>query len=305
MNLPIVSILMTAYNRERFIGEAIESVLLSDFPDFELIITDDKSEDSTLEIALSYAAIDPRIRVIENKQNLGDYPNRNHAAKYALGKYLKFVDSDDLLYKSGLKYCVSCMERFPESSWAIIFPNEIATEYLLEPREAIFSHFFKEPFLKAGPGQTILNRTFFDNVGKYPIKYGPANDMYFNLKAASIANTLVMKDDFLFYRRHGNQQQSDQFSYLYNYNKYLKDALDELDLPLYLNEKKWLTLKRKRRFAVNITKYFLEKRDANKTKEAIQRADFSLKDFLQGIFHYSPKPQIISNKKHFPSELGG
>ena len=94
-DMPLVSILMTSYNREKYIHEAIESVLASTYKNFELIIVDDGSTDSTLQIAYAYAKKNERIRVYNNEKNLGDYPNRNKAASYASGEYMMFVDSDE------------------------------------------------------------------------------------------------------------------------------------------------------------------------------------------------------------------
>jgi glycosyltransferase involved in cell wall biosynthesis len=286
----MVSILMTAFNREKLITEAIESVLASSYTDFELIIVDDGSSDDTATIAKKYQSEDKRVKVYVNEKNLGDYQNRNNAARYATGKYIKYVDSDDQLYPGGLQYCVDCMEQNPEVDWAIIYPKMIDKEFLLTSKAALQLHFFEQPFLKAGPGQTIIKRSFFEKVGRYPVKYGPANDMYFNLKAAASGNTLVLQDKFLFYRRHEEQEQSNQFNYLYNYNKYLKDALEELSLPLTKKEINWLQLKRKRRFAVNIIRYFLSTGNISKTREAIKKADYSWSDFLEGIFHHVSKP---------------
>src|SRR5690348_3619706 len=73
---PIVSVLMTAYNREKYISQAIESVLRSSLTNFELIIVDDVSKDRTVEIARNYAAKDNRVLVFVNEKNLGDYGNR-------------------------------------------------------------------------------------------------------------------------------------------------------------------------------------------------------------------------------------
>ena len=95
---PLVSVLMTAYNREKYIEEAIGSVLASTYTYFELIIVDDCSKDKTVEIAKKYERMDERVKVYINETNLGDYPNRNKAASYASGEYLKYVDSDDLVY---------------------------------------------------------------------------------------------------------------------------------------------------------------------------------------------------------------
>ena len=114
---PLVSVLMTAYNREQYISTAIESVLSSTFKNFELIIVDDGSKDKTVEIAKSYAAMDSRVKVIINEKNLGDYPNRNKAAYYANGKYLKYVDADDYIYPWGLELLIKMMEAFPNAGW--------------------------------------------------------------------------------------------------------------------------------------------------------------------------------------------
>src|SRR5438309_1057271 len=102
MSNPLVSILMTSYNRERYIAEAIESALKSTYTEFELIIVDDGSKDRTVEIARSFESKDKRVKVYVNEHNLGDYPNRNRAAGYATGKYIKYLDADDMIYPWGL-----------------------------------------------------------------------------------------------------------------------------------------------------------------------------------------------------------
>ena len=92
MSQPKVSILTTCYNRALFLGDAITSVLAQTFEDFEYIIVDDGSTDESIEIATHYAKTDQRIKVYENEGNLGDYPNRNRAASYATGEYIKYID---------------------------------------------------------------------------------------------------------------------------------------------------------------------------------------------------------------------
>ena len=80
MNYPLVSVLITSYNREKYIGDAIQSVLDSTYKNFELIIVDDMSTDNSVGIAKSFEKKDNRIKVYINEANLGDYPNRNKAA---------------------------------------------------------------------------------------------------------------------------------------------------------------------------------------------------------------------------------
>jgi glycosyltransferase involved in cell wall biosynthesis len=87
-----ISVIMPAYNEERWIAEAIESILEQTFPDFELIIVDDGSEDSTYKIASSYK--DPRMKVLR-QENMGPAAARNKALTMARGEYIALQDADD------------------------------------------------------------------------------------------------------------------------------------------------------------------------------------------------------------------
>ena len=102
---------MTSYNREKYIAQAIESVLASTYKDFELIIVDDCSKDNTVGIAKKYEELDSRVKVYVNEFNLGDYPNRNKAATYAKGKYIKYIDADDMIYPWGLEIIINSFEK--------------------------------------------------------------------------------------------------------------------------------------------------------------------------------------------------
>ena len=284
--LPLVSVLMTAFNRENFIGEAIKSVLASTYKNYELIIVDDLSTDKTVSIAESYKEKDERVRFYINAKNLGDYPNRNKAAEYAKGIYLLYVDSDDTINEDAIEYCVNSMQNNSEAEFAMIFlKNKISTPILMKPRESIHNHFFKEPFLVMNPGSTFLRKSFFENIGKYPTLYGPANDMYFNLKAAKNGNILLLPYNFLNYRIHEGQEMNNKNSYLINRYLFLKDALNELNFGLTQKEKNWVSNKNRRRFLKNIFKYFKQDFDLKSTYEKLKITGFSFKDFLKAIFH--------------------
>lgn len=284
-DLLLVSILMTAYNREKYIAEAIESVLNSTYTNFELIVVDDCSQDTTISIAQNYASQDSRIRVYQNKSNLGDYANRNHASTFAMGSYIMYVDSDDKIYPFSIEYCLHEMLKDLAVDMGLYYPNEDLHGKDMIGSQSIPYHFFSKPFLTVGPGGTMLKRSFFEKVEKYPIKYGPANDMYFNLKAAVFGKIKFFSKDFLFYRIHEDQEKNNKFSYLYNNYSYMRDALAMLPLPLTGSEKKFLERKNKRRFAVNLVKYYYKTLNFSKTLEASRKAQFSLKDAMEGIFH--------------------
>jgi glycosyltransferase involved in cell wall biosynthesis len=284
MYYPRLSVLMTAYNREKFISEAIESVLNSTFTDFELIILDDCSTDQTHLIANKYCQLDDRVRLIVNDFNLGDYPNRNKAASLAKGEFIMFVDSDDKILEDGFEQCIRIMDSHNNANFGMQF-NKISDSGYFDAKIAVYNHFFIEPFLSIGPGGTIIRRSFFNKIGGYPVLYGPANDMYFNLKAASISGVALISIPFNYYRIHDGQEQNNKFSYLYNNFNYLNDAVRELDLGFSLNQKKWILNKNRRRFLVNIVFFFLKYWDLKRVFIAMRKTGFNFRDFRLAIFH--------------------
>jgi glycosyltransferase involved in cell wall biosynthesis len=285
MNNPLVSVLMTAYNREKYIGEAIESVLLSTYNNFELIIVDDCSRDMTVSIAKKFEATDDRIKVYVNEKNLGDYPNRNKAASYAKGEYIMYLDSDDKTYPDSIEYCVNEMREDSKIDMGMLCRIPELCGKILCPSQSINHHFFSNQILIIGPGGTIIKKSFFDKINQYPEKYGPANDMYFNLKAASVGNIKYLCKEFLFYRIHEGQEANNGLSYLSNNYLYTKDALKELQLPLSKEQLNFLSLKSKRRFVHNIFKFLVESKSISQTYMVIKKCNFTVKDALQGIFH--------------------
>ena len=288
---PLVSVLMTSFNREKYIAEAIESVLASSYKNFELIIVDDASTDRTVEIANKYLQKDNRIRMYINEVNLGQFPNRNRTADYAQGSFIIFVDSDDKILKDGVSQLVNVMVNNPESGFGMKF-KDFDEVVVLDGRDALRRHFFERPFLIHGPGATILRRDFFLGIDKYPVDYGIPGDMFFNLKACCYTSITLIPFEFMFYRVHGDQELSNSYDYLYNNYKYLNEALKLLPLGLNVNELAWLTNKNKRRFSCNIIRFLFTTFNLKKTFKAIRLANFSLKDFAIGVFYFREKPKL-------------
>lgn len=282
---PLVSVLITAYNREKYIAEAIESVLASTYKNFELIIVDDVSCDNTVAIAKSYEKQDDRIKVYVNKKNLRDYANRNKAASYAKGKYIKYVDSDDGIFNWGLQYCVELIEKYPEAGMAIFqVQNNLSEEYLL-PKDALNKHFFETSFLNIGPSGTIINRLAFERNGCFKPDYGPASDMYFNVKMASLFPVVMLKREFFFYRQHEGQEIKNRFSYLlYNY-PYMRDILKLPGLPVAEEKKIRLLTNAKRSFLKDCLKNIISTRKFKPAYEAFNYSQMNLKDVLSGILN--------------------
>ena len=281
---PLLSVLMTAYNRQEFISEAIESVLLSTYEKFELIIVDDCSKDSTVSIIQSLAEKDNRIRFYLNENNLGDYPNRNRAASFARGELLIYVDSDDTIHSDALGYIVDSFTKFPSASYATIYRGgNKSMPSLIGSHEIIEKHFFKESILHFGPGGTVIKKRFFDQIGGFPESYGPANDMYYNIKAASNTSVILIPYDYLNYRIHSGQESNNVYSYLYQGNNYFRDILLLSELPISEVQRKFLLQKSKKRFLVNWMRYFIKTKKIKKSIDLFKLANFGVKDFFEGL----------------------
>ena len=202
---PLVSILTTVYNRERYIAACIESVLAQTLEDFELIIVDDCSTDNSHAVAERYRS-DPRVRLCRNDTNLGDYPNRNRAASLARGKYLKYVDGDDLIYPHCLELMVEGMETYPEAGYGI--SKEIVgvmAPAILSPRDAYRSHFFDTGLFSVGPLDAIIRRDAFKSIGGFsPARH--TSDTDFFLRIGARFPGVMLAPGLVWWRHHDGQE---------------------------------------------------------------------------------------------------
>ena len=110
--MPLVSIIMPSYNSEKFLSCAIDSVRAQTFKNWELIVCDDSSTDKSVLIAREYEALDQRITLIENSYSKGAPGARNSALDLAAGRYIAFLDSDDVWYIDKLEQQISFMKKY-------------------------------------------------------------------------------------------------------------------------------------------------------------------------------------------------
>jgi len=197
---------MTAYNREAFIADAIESVLAQTFTDFELIIVDDVSSDRTVEIARQFAARDPRIRVVVNERNLGDYPNRNRAAELATGEFIKYHDSDDVMYPHCLAVMIGMLAAYPEATVALSVDWPCSPlPMLMTPRLCYEREFLGNGmFFGSRPASTLFRRDRFAELGYFEL-VGPHSDMALWLRLCKTENVLLVPCGLYWWRIHPGQ----------------------------------------------------------------------------------------------------
>ena len=103
MKKKLVSIITASYNAEQFIAETIESVQAQTYQNWEMLITDDCSKDNTCQIIEKISQKDSRVKLFKLKKNLGPAVARNNSIKEARGKYLAFLDADDIWFDFHLK----------------------------------------------------------------------------------------------------------------------------------------------------------------------------------------------------------
>jgi glycosyltransferase involved in cell wall biosynthesis len=109
-----VSVIIPAYRAEKYLAEAIESILAQSFQKFELIIVDDGSNDRTNEIISYYVARDSRVIALKNHINLGIAATRNHGLKKATGEYIAWQDADDISMPDRLQLQVDFLDHYPD-----------------------------------------------------------------------------------------------------------------------------------------------------------------------------------------------
>jgi glycosyltransferase involved in cell wall biosynthesis len=235
----MVSVLMTAFNREQYISSAIESVLNSSYRDFELIVVDDCSNDSTVEIAKSFEANDKRVKVYINEQNLGDYPNRNKAASYASRKYIKYLDSDDMMYSHCLQVMVASMEAYPESGFGLSAIGDANHPYphCVSSHDAYMEHFYGFGHFDRAPGSSIIKKTAFDYLGGFSGKRMVGdNELWFAL--SRYCQLVKLPRDLVWDRVHVGQESKSEYAKEYAQLRkiIIKEALGHVDCPLSKTE---------------------------------------------------------------------
>lgn len=207
---PLVTVAMVTYNSEKYIRIAIDSVLASTYTNFELIISDDCSTDSTWEIIQSYN--DSRIVATKNETNLREYGNRERCIHLAKGKYFIFIDGDDMIYPWGIQFAINEIERFPEAGMALAMQwrSYIFYPYLLTPRENMLFTYFGKSFLDTSFAQSFFNTKILKSAIPFPEGI-IAGDGYIK-KKISIANSVLLINGPIAWWRQTPGQASEQLS---------------------------------------------------------------------------------------------
>lgn len=188
MKKPLVSVIIPVYNGEKYLKEAIESVLNQTFQDFELIIVDDCSTDGSYKIIDAFAQKYPKkIKVIKHSKNKGcPAASRNTGIKHAKGRYIAFLDQDDIWRSDKLEKQIKVIEQSPDIGLvvtnALVYDNS-AKKYLGRNWKTIkkFSvmdktqRLLKKNFILTG-SMALVRKDFFDRYGLLDENFKIADD---------------------------------------------------------------------------------------------------------------------------------
>jgi glycosyltransferase involved in cell wall biosynthesis len=292
MIAPTVSVLVTVYNREQFLETTLRSILASTFKDFELIVVDDASSDNSLSIAGRIAEKDKRVIVHRNDANLGDYGNRAKAASLARGTYIKYVDSDDLIYPHSLSVMVEAMEAYPDAALALShsMPEDISPyPWCLAPEEAYRKHFLERGCLNCGPTGAIIKKDAFDAVGGFDKSWGVLSDMDLWLRVAARWKIVLLPPGLVWWRRHESQEYTKndaRMFYLQRGYELNTQALNNSLCPLRPDEQDTALNRCRQHFARRTLSLALVKGKLRTAYEIFKKSDLSFQNLLAGFKKY-------------------
>ena len=222
-----VSVVIPAYNSEKYIGQTIESVLRQSFPDWEMVILDDGSRDRTVEIARSYAARDPRIRV-HPRENGGVAAARNSgfAETDPASEFVSFLDNDDTWEPDALEVLVRALDDNARCSAAHGLaqsmdergnrPDADTLEDFLRARRGIIGARCQDWPLDApttfavlafhnytlSPGTSLIRRSAFEKVQGFDPRTVPCDDWDLALRISREGDYAFVNRVVLHWRRH-------------------------------------------------------------------------------------------------------
>lgn len=263
MKQPKISVILPVYNTKVYVSACLDSVLTQTFEDFEIIIIDDASKDGSTDIVTRYSIYDSRVKYYRNVTNKGLAFSRNRGLDLANGKYVLFVDSDDLLVKDALSELYSAIEKMDAD---VLFFNasrinqddemiEDNVVRLFEKLEnsidgfSLFNKFVSNNCRFYMSWLALYKREFIEDKRLRFINYIIHEDLYFAYKVLinSKRTFYTSKVYYLWRKREGSiTSQQSQYENLYGYLKtymeiysdFLKgfdDEFQESVIEMYLN----------------------------------------------------------------------
>jgi glycosyltransferase involved in cell wall biosynthesis len=238
------SILVATFNHQKTIKQTLLSCLSQEYQNYEILVSDDSSSDSTWDIVSSLK--DPKIRAIKQLVNIGEYNNRNFLLKQAKGEFVIFIDGEDLIYPYGLSFITNFIDKYPNAK---ILVARSWDENIVYPHFMDNFLYAKNQFIGYGLSalnftNLIFNRDAILSIGGFDNQEIRFGDAYIQLKLGLIFGVLLIPEGFSWWRRTNGQASEkylqDQFLFFNEENKYIPSMINETKLLTSIQKKQAL-----------------------------------------------------------------
>ena len=237
---PLISVIVPVYNQEKYLKSCLESIINQTYSNLEIIVVNDGSTDSTLDILNEYASKDSRIIVL-NKENGGVSAARNTGIRKSTGEYIAFVDSDDWIHPQMYEYLYFLIKEYNADISSCSFGNRIEKSIIdynqydfitvFEKNEYLYKYFKLEcQDTEYYPWNKLYRRELIDN-NQFPVGIACGEDVFGTYKSVARAYSIVKSSKKLYYYRENADSVSRNFS------KKDYDVIKVWDLMVNYNEK--------------------------------------------------------------------
>ncbi len=203
--LPKISVILPAYNVACYVGDAIRSILNQSYNDFELIIIDDCSTDSTVSVIQSFN--DDRIKLIKKVKNTGYTNSLNYGISIAQGEYIARMDGDDVSMSNRFEEQVKILDNYKDiavcGSFAKILGSEVIMKVPKDHHTIVSKMILKNQIIH--PVVMIRKKVLLDNSLSYDSKFEPAEDYELWSRILNFGNLHNIQKPLLQYRVHDGQ----------------------------------------------------------------------------------------------------
>jgi glycosyltransferase involved in cell wall biosynthesis len=305
--MPRFSVVIPLYNKENYIFNTIESVLKQSFSDYELIVVNDCSTDSSLEIVRGIK--DPRIKILEHQKNKGLSASRNTGIKAATSNYICFLDADDLWKPQFLEKIDFLICNYPEASlfatnYEVILKNDkrfhIDFDITNKASHAQISNFFEINLKQTVYNQSgfCVERKVFEDIGYYDEGILYSEDVDFNIRANAEYRLAYFDEPLVAYTAVSENQitqTSIKGKTVPDYDLYERQFNNRPDIKKYLDYQRYIKAK--------LFKLSGDRKTYLKLKEKIDFRNLTAK---QRLLIRLPRRilKLVTNAKLFLQRLG-
>lgn len=249
--MPKISVILPVYNCEKYIKESVQSVLNQTFVNFELLIIDDCSTDST--VAIIQAFNDSRIQLTRKERNTGLINSLNHAISIARGEYIARMDGDDICLPHRFERQLKFLEQNPNiilcgSAIQIINTDSILQNPLVH-EEILIKLCFGTPFCHP----SVMGKTAIFKENLYDIKFKHAEDYDLWTRLAFKGELANLEEVLLFYRVHDEQVSQVHYEYqtTVGYSSQFKMFESIINFEPDIYKKMHIALKKQKSYTIN------------------------------------------------------